>query len=403
MRKVNDIDFVTLLSDEKFLDLVKNTKGVENQLEVIEKEYPGHSAAIAYAIEFIKVNLSEQKLMLDVDAARIWENIREYSSQRKGTAFRRFVYSELWKVAAVLIVVLASSVFVYQRLTGDSLREIASTETVVDDEAMIILSDGSKHKLDANDTQIEYSADGGEVVVKKDQQKKKIAYFNISKTTAFNQIIVPFGGRHDVTLSDGTRVQLNSGSRLVFPAEFSGNTREVYLRGEGYFEVFKNLDKPFIVKTDFFDTKVLGTVFNISAYDGEQIASAVLVEGKVIVLKKNKLIGYTETKLSPGQGCFYSSATRTSDVRNVDVYDYVSWKDGLFLFKDKPLISVIQHVGKYYNKKIVIEGMELPVTLISGKLVLSDEIEEVMQYLATTLEARYEKNEQGIYTIKKLN
>ena len=186
----------------------------------------------------------------------------------------------------------------------------------------------------------------------------------------------------------------------MFPAEFTGKTREVYLKGEGYFEVEKNPSKPFIVKTDFIDIKVLGTVFNISAYADEQIASAVLVEGKVVVLKKNKLFGFTEKKLSPGQGCFYSSVTETSEIRNVDPYDYISWKDGLFLFKDKPLINIVHSVEKYYNQKILIDGEKLPNTIISGKLVLSDDIDEVMQYLAKTLEARYEKNKEGVFSIK---
>ena len=400
MGKIKDIDFVSLLCDDAFLNLVKETDSSENQLDILESEYPGQREAIVNAVEFLRVNLSDQKSMQPNDVDRIWQNIREYASRNKGVPFYRFISSEFWKVAAVLIVVLASSVFVYQRLTEDSLREIASTETVVDDEAMIILSDGSKHKLDANETQIEYSADGGEVVVKKDQQEEKITNSNTSKTNTINQIIVPFGHSQNVTLSDGTRVQLNAGSRLVFPAEFSGNTREVYLKGEGYFEVFKNLDKPFIVRTDFFDTKVLGTVFNISAYDGEQIASAVLVEGKVVVLKKNKLFGYTENKLSPGQGYFYSTSALASDIRNVDLSEYISWKDGILLFKDKPLISIVSQIEKYYNKKILIDGAKLPITIISGKLVLSDDITDVMQYLTKTLEARYEKNGENIFLIK---
>jgi len=265
---------------------------------------------------------------------------------------------------------------------------------------MIILSDGSTHKLSAKDSLIEYSANGGEVVVKNDQQEERLENLTNSKTATINQIIVPFGHRHCIILSDGTRVQLNSGSRLVFPAEFSDKNREVYLKGEGYFEVFKNSNKPFIVKTDFVDIKVLGTVFNISAYEDEQIASTVLVEGKVVVSQKNKLFGLTEKNLSPGQGCFYSSETKTSDIRNVNVYDYISWKDGVFLFKDKALINIVSRLEKYYHKKILIEEGILPNTLISGKLVLSDNIEEVMQYLSKTMEARYEKNEKGILIIK---
>lgn len=400
MRKENSLDFVSLLQNDAFINLVKDTNGIRNQLDVIEREFPGQREAIAFAVEFLKANLSDQKNMHSDDVATILLNIKKHAGQSKSVTFHRFISYEIWKVAAVLIIILASSIYTYQRLNRDSLGRLASIETIGENDAMIILSDGSKHKLSPNDSHIEYSADGGEVYIKNDKQKEKIENFNTSITNPINQIIVPFGRRHIIILSDGTRVQLNSGSRLEFPAKFSDKNREVYLKGEGCFEVSKNPDKPFIVKTDFIDIKVLGTVFNISAYEDEQIASAVLVEGKIVVSQKTKLLGTTEEKLNPGQGYFYSSSTLTSDIRNVDVYDYISWKDGLFLFKDQPLINIVNRVEKYYNKKILIEGGKLPKTLISGKLVLSDNIDEVMQYLAKTLEARYEKNEEGTFLIK---
>ena len=401
MRKEKRINFVLLLRDETFLKRVKDTVGLDNQIDILEREYPAERGILADAIEFVRINLSDQRIMQPDDVSTIWEKIRLYGlSKKRRYTIERFLSYDLWKVAALLIVVLVSSVFVYHRLTGDSLQEIASVATVADGEAMIILSDGSKHKLESNQAHVEYSADGAEVVVKKDQGKEKIENLNTSKAGTINQIIVPFGHRHSITLSDGTRVQLNAGSRLVFPAEFTDGKREVYLKGEGYFEVSKNPDKPFIVKTDFFDTKVLGTVFDISAYDDEQIGSAVLVEGKVVVIEKKKLFGNTQKELSPGQGCFYSSSKLTSEIRKVDVNEYVSWKDGLFLFNDKPLISIVGRIEKYYNKRILVEGIELSTMKISGKLILANDIEKILQHLSKAIEARYEINEEGVYEIK---
>lgn len=399
MRKENKPDFVSLLQDEAFLNMVKKTENSADQLNILGKEFPGERETIAYAVEYLRANLSDQKQMQPNDAAVIWNNIAEYAGQNKGFTLRRFIPFQLWQVAALLILVLVSAVFVVHRLSRDTLVEMASIKTVVDDEAMIILSDGSKHKLNKKDSLIEYSANGGEVIVKGDRQEEKLENQNRSKVATINQIIVPYGHRHSITLSDGTRIQLNAGSRLVFPAEFSDKTREVYLKGEGYFEVFKNPHKPFIVKTDFIDIRVLGTVFNISAYEDEPLAAAVLVEGKVVVSQKNILFGTTDKNLSPGQGCFYSLETKSSEVRKVDLNDYVSWKDGLFLFKDKPLHNIIARLEKYYHRKILVAGVKLPNTIISGKLVLSDDFDEVMQYLAKTLEARYEKDREGAYHI----
>jgi ferric-dicitrate binding protein FerR (iron transport regulator) len=187
---------------------------------------------------------------------------------------------------------------------------------------------------------------------------------------------------------------------MAFPAVFSGKTREVYLKGEGFFEVHKDSCHPFIVKTDFVDVKVLGTTFNISAYEDESVASTVLVEGSVNVSQKNKILGNQSFVLSPGEGCFYSVNDEKSDIRNIDVNFYTSWKDGIYQFKNMPLLELVRKVKKYYNIPIQIEGQELSATRLSGKLVISDEINEVMQYIAKTLEGRFEKNKDGIYIIK---
>ena len=169
--------------------------------------------------------------------------------------------------------------------------------------------------------------------------------------------------------------------------------------GEGFFEVYKNAKVPFIVKTDHIDIKVLGTKFNVSAYADEHVTSAVLVEGKVNVSQKNKMFANEQVILSPGQGCFYSDGKQKSVVKTVDVNDYILWKDGLYNFKNLPLSEVVNRVHKYYNITIKVEGDKLSKTLISGKLVLSDEVTLVMQYLSKTMEGSYEKSKDGTYIL----
>lgn len=283
MRKENKIDFVSLLQNETFLNLVKDTDGFVNQLDILDKAFPEKREVIAYALEFLKANQSDQKKMSANDVVAIWQNVRKAAIQNKQLTLNLFVSHNLWKVAAILIVVLISSVLVIQRLTRDPLSEMASSITIPDNDAMIILSDGSRHRLNEKDSLIEYSANGGEVLIKSEQKEQKLKNANSSKLTVINQIVVPFGQRHSIVLCDGTRVQLNSGSRLIYPAEFSGKIREVWLKGEGYFEVTKNAALPFIVRTDFMNIKVLGTVFNISAYNDEPTVYAVLLEGKVVL------------------------------------------------------------------------------------------------------------------------
>ncbi len=402
MKKGNDIDFISLLQDETFLDLVKGSHGLKNQLDFLEQKYPANREAVAYALEFIKANLSEQKKIHADEAAQILQNIKDYSMKKQGGAFRKFFMHNTWKVAAIVILVFASSIIIYQQLNKETLSSFAAKETVAGNEAVLILSDGSKYKLDEDDSKIEYSTDGGNVVVRnKREQDEKLKNNHDAKNAVINQIIVPAGHRHTVSLSDGTMVVLNSGSKLVFPADFVEKTREVYLIGEGYFEVAKNPQKPFIVKTDRMDIRVLGTKFNISAYADEKVTSTVLVEGSVSVIQNGKFLGNTTKKLIPNQGYFYSSETSMSEIKQVDVADYVSWKDGLFRFKDQPLHNVVLRVCKYYNKNIIVEGNKLPEILISGKLVLSDDISVLMNYLTKTIEVRYELREDGTYVIKE--
>ncbi len=403
MKKEKEIDFVNLLQDEEFIRLVKDTLDSADQYYILNEKYPADKELLVNAVEFIKVNMLEQKRMPENDVIEILQNIKAYSEAKKKRDFRKSVVLVFSKIAAVLLVFICCSFLFYKYLRKDPLKDFAEQKTKVQDEAVLILSDGSTHKINEYNSNIEYSKNGGEIVVRNKRSKdEKFVNVKDSKEPVINQIIVPYGHRHNITLSDGTQVVLNSGSKLVFPAEFSGKTRGVYLIGEGYFDVSRDENKPFIVKTDEINIKVLGTRFNVSAYADENVTSAVLVEGSVSVYHANKIIENTPlTKLVPGQGCFYTSTTSESVVRSVDVADYISWKDGLFRFKDQPLVNVIQRVCKYYNRNISIEGDKLPSTLISGKLVLTDNITSTMNYLSKTLEARYEVTSDGNYIIKE--
>jgi len=402
MKKNYEIEFEMLLRDEEFIKLARETLSSKELLHQLFAKYTGKEDAVLAAVEFIRINLSDKKDLSPEDFSVIWENINTYLKSKKNTGIHRFVHHQFWKAAIIVIALTSVSLLTYNHFVKkDVLSSIAQNEVKSEDEAMIILSDGSKHKLETKYSHIEYSTDGGEILVKNgDQQEEKLENSSKSIESAINQIVVPYGHRHSVTLSDGTRVQLNSGSKLVFPAEFLGKTREVFLKGEGYFEVTKNPKQPFIVKTDLLDVKVLGTTFNISAYKEDQTVTTVLVEGRVNVYRRNKLFNDVGCELSPGQGFFFSVENSNSVVRKVDLADYISWKDGLYQFKDQPLKNITERVKKYYNASISIEGEELANTVISGKLVLTDNMEMVMTYLAKTLEVKYEIMEENSYLLK---
>lgn len=397
----NTKDFLSLVQDASFIKMLNESKDPDKLLEELIQEHPKDKESIRLAFDFIQISRSDLTKMNPDDFDRILKNLQKYSGKKTSTRKFPLISIYLRIVAMVLIILSIGSVIVYYHLKKDPLSQFAQSFNAKDGQAIIVLSDGSTQVLSNNESLIDYKSKQGEIIVKNSNENERIGNHTDNKKAVLNQIVVPFGQRHQVLLSDGSVIHLNAGSKLTFPAEFSGKTRVVYLKGEGFFEVNNNPKLPFIVKTDHIDIKVLGTTFNVSAYDDENIVSTVLVEGKVNVSQKDKLLSNDEFVLSPGQGCFYSDVSGKSVVKNVDVNCYASWKDGFYIFKDVPLSEIVNRVHKYYNFSIYIEGDKLANTMISGKLVLSNDITSVMKYLARTVEGRYEKTAEGTFKLNQ--
>ncbi|HEY3372373.1 MAG TPA: FecR family protein [Prolixibacteraceae bacterium] len=393
-------DFIDLVQDDAFIRKVEEASTPDELMEELIQKNPEDSDALRYAFEFIQVNHSNKTKMNPEDFQKLLNELQEYSDKKSSMRFLNFL-PRLRIAAMILVIISIGSIVAYYQFTKDPLTQFAQSNVANGNQAIIVLSDGTKQALKDNNSFIDYQSNQGEVIVRKDSNEEIIENADHTKEAVLNQVAVPFGQRQKILLSDGTLVHLNAGSRLTFPSTFSGSTREVYLNGEGFFEVHKNEKVPFIVKTDHINIQVLGTKFNVSAYDDEQETSAILVEGKVNVSQKNKLFANKQYILAPGQGCFYSVVEKNSLVKEVDVNEYILWKDGLYNFKNQALSEVVNRVHKYYNLSIKIEGPLLANTMVSGKLVLSDDVNEVMQYLSKTMEVRFEKLADGTYLLKQ--
>ncbi|MCK9618693.1 MAG: FecR domain-containing protein [Lentimicrobiaceae bacterium] len=396
----NITDFLSLIQDEAFINQVNKTENPNELLEELVERNAGNSDSIRYAFEFIQVNLSNRTEMGSEDFDQILKNIQNHFKRKTYLPYLNFI-PQLRIAAIILVIISIGSLVIYHHFAKDPLSQFAQSNATDSNQATIVLSDGSTRVLKNNDSFIDYNSTDGEVLIKSDYEQKKIENKNNIKDAVFNQVVVPCGQRKKVWLSDGTLVYLNAGSSLTFPATFYGKTREVYLKGEGFFEVSRNEKVPFIVKTNHIDVKVIGTTFNVSAYNDECIVSAVLVEGKVEVSQKNQILANDEFTLAQGQGLFYSVNSKNSVVNEVDVDDFVLWKDGLFKFHDMPLVDIVRRVQKYYSLPIQIDGEKLANILVSGKLVLSEDFCEVMKYLSKTIEGSYEKTHDGIYILKQ--
>jgi ferric-dicitrate binding protein FerR (iron transport regulator) len=164
----------------------------------------------------------------------------------------------------------------------------------------------------------------------------------------YNSLIVPRGGEYKLILADGTKVWINSESSVRYPTVFAGREREVYLTGEAYFEVAKNPSKPFIVKTDKGDVKVLGTHFNVNSYPDAKSFKATLIEGSVQVNANadGKI-------LKPGQQAVINHSGHLSVLEDVNTDQVVAWKNGLIQFHKASLVEIMQQVERWYDIKVI--------------------------------------------------
>ncbi len=167
------------------------------------------------------------------------------------------------------------------------------------------------------------------------------------------EVIAPIGSRTVVQLSDGTVINLNYGSKIKYPRNFTGNTRAVTLSGEGYFNVAHNSEKPFIVKTGKLNVKALGTQFNVQSYPNDDIVSTTLAEGKVVIerITSDNLTTQVGTMV-PGQHVEYNSVTGKITSSKGSIYKYIAWTDGKLVFDNESISEVAKKLGMIFNVDI---------------------------------------------------
>lgn len=211
-------------------------------------------------------------------------------------------------------------------------------------------------------------------------------------------VTTPLGGTYQVSLPDGSKVWLNAGSQLRFPAKFTGKDRKVELEGEGYFEVSKNKAMPFKVKSNDQEIEVLGTHFNINSYINEGSTKTTLLEGAVKVTTLNTT-GGTMVVLKPGQ-----QSVLVKDelkVRQADVETVVSWKNGYFRFDDEELESIMRKVSRWYNVEVVYQNERLKKEPFAGIITRETKVSELLKMLALAGEVKFEIKNNTIIVMNK--
>lgn len=310
---------------------------------------------------------------------RILKSVSDYN-RRKRISVRLAVYGS---IAAGILLTLG--LFFYLQRSGDpSIEDFVRSAPEVDykdgDAVSIILDKGEAIDLEDN-TSVQYSKSGTNVQLGSNQQVEQEAIRN--DEAVFNTIVVPYGKRSQVKLSDGTLVWINSGSKLVYPATFKEEIRKVFLEGEAIFEVAHNPDQPFHVLSGHQEIEVLGTVFNVSHYSEDAEMQTVLKSGSIrISYERDK--GGPSFVMEPGQLSGFDTESHSIRRQRVNVDDYFSWRDGFLTLRNHSLDYITTKLSRYYNAEIRIEDPDLSRLTFSGKLDLKEDVGAVLDLIKET-------------------
>lgn len=334
--------------------------------------------------EFKKIKLNDFRLS-DIEKRKLKQQIKEKANARKQSLYHTLI----WRCAAACILIIGMLVPLWlsnmpktDETTLTSSVSLGKKQTEVE-----LLTNTQKVQL-SNNTEIRINEEGNVHIPKEKIQsveKQKSKKGDLKEEYPMNILKVPEGRRSFLTLSDGTKVWVNSGTVFQFPEQFDTKERLVYVDGEIYLEVSKDTSRPFYVKTSRMNVKVLGTSFCVSAYKEEVNQAVILREGSVMVDNR----AGNKQQIHPDE--MLVLVDDQMEVKQVEAYDYISWIDGFLQFNQRDLGSILTQLARYYRVKITCPE-NLKTLKCSGKLVLFDDVEHVLNTLQTTFSISYVKD-----------
>ena len=288
-------------------------------------------------------------------------------------------------VAAVMLPVMVAAGYFIREMKRDSLQQGVEIASIEPGKSKAILRLGNNRVLEITKER-ETHVDVAEGIAATNNSSGMIYPEQVATgKTEDNVLEIPRGGEYTVTLSDGTVVHLNSGSELRYPVAFGAERREVFLSGEGYFEVVKDSVRPFFVNADKLKIRVYGTSFNVNTYDLENIQT-VLVEGKIGIQTMNM---NTEYMVKPGQLALYNQEKGTMEILNVDVQLYVAWKDHEFMFDDESLEKIMNRLSLWYDVDVFFQTASLKQLHFTGHLGRYDDISHILDAISGVTQVKF--------------
>ena len=308
--------------------------------------------------------------------ARKFEFIKEYSAIE---AYQEFAGRVKWAkhrkrtlalyryVAAVVLLFVLSGSFYFFHDTKD--ESIAFVQKIQPGSCKAILTEPDGTKIDISDTTFLAFVQKS-VMSRKNGEEKEVV------ETLYHTITIPRGGEYDLLLSDGSRLRMNSESEIRVPVTFEKGQREVFMKGEIYFDIVRDSLAPFVVHTHQGDIRVLGTSFNVRDYQDEDFLETTLVNGKVAFEREGNY-----SYLKPGEQLRLNKEDGKTTVETVDVLLYCSWKDGRFVFEKQRLEVIMNTIARWYNINVFYESSSVKDILFTGNIKRYSDLEQVVNML----------------------
>lgn len=379
---------VTVLSGEASSEEIQLVQKWINESEANRDYFEKMQCLYKYVAKSSKQD--NKQLLFDVDAA--WGKVQAKTTRQRNTSCFSYLRWTSYAAAAIIALLVILNIFESGKNSKETNLLTSQLEINQANEPVLILENGEKVSLQ----QDSFSLQKNYVTIHK--KDASISYKSDNQETdnetteVQHRLIIPKGKTYDLLLADGTHVWLNAETELTYPTNFNGDQRKVKLKGEAFFDVAKDAQKPFIVELENMDIKVLGTSFNISNYEEDKTECVTLVSGSVEVNVAQK----GTYQITPSEQLSLSEFHQTVNIEKVDTELFTSWKDNKYIFKNARLDDILKKLHRWYDFSVAYEDALMGEKRFSIIIDREDDLSKVLEIISYTSNIKLEYKDKRI-------